>query len=96
MKRTRFKLHGKQPALDSLAKHLGMYIERHAVELATINVPPSAETYEEWLEQNRLMEEKTGVGLHTVPPEHAEHAEFTEISEPIGSGRQGSEELPAW
>ena len=51
VKRTRFKLHGKQPALDSLAKHLGMYIERHAVEIVAINAPPAAATYEEWLEQ---------------------------------------------
>ena len=32
---------------------------------ATINVPPAAETYEEWLEQNVTMERLTGVGLHT-------------------------------
>ena len=62
---------------------------------ATINVPPAAETHEEWLEQNVTMERVTGVGLHTVPPEYAELAE---ISEPIESGRhngnshQGSEE----
>ena len=31
VKRTRFKLHGKQSALDSLAKHLGMYSERRGL-----------------------------------------------------------------
>jgi hypothetical protein len=61
---------------------------------ATINVPPAAETHEEWLEQNVTMERVTGVGLHTVPPEYAELAE---ISEPNGNSRhdgdvhQGSE-----
>ena len=89
VKRTRFKLHGKQPALDSLAKHLGMYIERHAVEIVAINAPPAAATYEEWLEQNRQMEEATGTGLHSVP---AEHAEFTDIPESDSNGHPGSEE----
>ena len=89
VKRTRFKLHGKQPALDSLAKHLGMYIERHEVEVVAINAPPAAESYEEWLEQNRQMEAATGTGLHSVP---AEHAEFTDIPGSSSNGQPGSQE----
>lgn len=55
-------------------------------EAANINAPPSASTYEEWLEQNRQMEAATGTGLLSVP---AEHAEFAEIPEPgtNGNGR---------
>jgi hypothetical protein len=66
-----------------------MYIERRAVEIAAINTPPAATTYEEWLEQNRQMEAATGTGLHSVP---ADHAEFTDIPEPGSNGHPGSEE----
>ncbi len=31
-RRTRLKLHDKKGALDSLARHLGMFVDRHAIE----------------------------------------------------------------
>ena len=46
------------------------------INMGDINAPPAAGTYDEWVEQNRAMETKTGTGLHSVP---SEHAEFSDI-----------------
>ena len=58
---------------------------------ATINVSPAAEIFEEWLEQDRLMEQVKGGGLHTVPPEYAELFEPNGNSRHDGDIHQGSE-----
>ena len=53
IRRTRFKLHNKTSALDSIAKHLGMFIDRHRHE-GEINiggvlvVPGTTENSDEW------------------------------------------------
>src|SRR5687768_2051510 len=47
----KFKLYSKSAALDSLAKHLGLYTERHEVNVSygTINVPALA-TPKDWMD----------------------------------------------
>ena len=51
---------------------------------ATVDAPPSAQSHAEWLQQNTEMEEATGVGLSSAPPEFAE---FSDVPEPGGNGQ---------
>ncbi len=57
VKKTRFKLHSKISALDSLAKHLNMFVDRQKVEISgsiehrQVDSPPRPESYEDWIEQ---------------------------------------------
>lgn len=50
-RRIKFKLHPKAPALESLAKHLGMYTQKHEVthKFGVIRVPARVEP-KDWIE----------------------------------------------
>ena len=56
VKRTRFKLHNKLTALESIAKHLGMYVQRHEhsgpgggpIPTTGVLVVPGSQDEEEW------------------------------------------------
>lgn len=50
-KRVKIKLHSKSAALESLAKHLGMYTEKHDVNVTygTVNVPALAPR-QDWMD----------------------------------------------
>ena len=50
--------------MDTIAREMGAvqtHVHKHMLELAEnqdgVNAPPQASTYEEWVEQNRQMEE---------------------------------------
>ena len=58
------EVHGKIKVLDTIAREMGdvqTHVHKHMLERAEnqdgVNAPPQANTYEEWVEQNRQMEE---------------------------------------
>jgi phage terminase small subunit len=62
-RRTRLKLHDKKGALDSLARHLGLFVDRHAIEgsLEHRVINMSSE------ERLKLMDEIVEEGLRLLP-----------------------------